>query len=58
MTPPQRDWRSYGDELEPTGREALDGPFSDLLVVDYAIHLRLCGKDPCLRRHTWHTVTC
>ena len=42
---PKRHWRSYGHEPLPTGREALDEPFSAFPSWFMRITCDRCGKD-------------
>jgi hypothetical protein len=42
---PRRYWRSYGDDPLPTGREALDEPFSAFPSWYMRITCDRCGKD-------------
>ena len=42
---PRRHWRSYGDDPLPTGREALDEPFSAFPSWYMRITCDRCGKD-------------
>jgi hypothetical protein len=42
--PPKRHWRSYGDQPLPTGREALDEPFSAFPSWSLRITCDRCGK--------------
>jgi hypothetical protein len=42
---PQRHWRSYGDGPLPTGREALDEPFSAFPSWYLRITCDRCGRD-------------
>jgi len=42
---PSRHWRSYGDDPLPTGREALDEPFSAFPSWYLRITCDRCGKD-------------
>jgi hypothetical protein len=42
---PRRHWRSYGDDPLPTGREALDEPFSAFPSWYLRITCDRCGKD-------------
>jgi hypothetical protein len=43
---PRRHWCSYGDAPLPTGREALDEPFSAFPSWYLRITCDRCGKDP------------
>jgi hypothetical protein len=45
MTTPTRHWRSYGDDPLPSGREALDEPFSAFPSWFMRITCDRCGKD-------------
>lgn len=55
---PRRHWRSYGDEPLPTGREALDEPFSAFPSWYMRITCDRCGKDRMLSEtHTPHRDT-
>ena len=50
---PKRHWRSYGDEPLPSGREALDEPFSAFPSWFMRITCDRCGKDRMLNEaHT------
>ena len=42
---PARHWRSYGDEPLPSGREALDQPFSAFPSWFLRLECDRCGKD-------------
>jgi hypothetical protein len=51
--PPQRHWRSYGDEPLPTGAEALDEPFQAFPPWFMRVTCDRCGKDRMLNEaHT------
>jgi hypothetical protein len=51
--PPQRHWRSYGDDPLPSGQEALDEPFSAFPSWFMRITCDRCGKDRMLNEaHT------
>ncbi|HME23598.1 MAG TPA: hypothetical protein VKI44_20110 [Acetobacteraceae bacterium] len=53
MPAPERHWRSYGDEPLPSGREALDEPFSAFPSWFMRITCDRCGKDRMLNEaHT------
>jgi hypothetical protein len=45
VTAPARHWRSYGNDLLPRGRDALDEPFSAFLSWFMRITCDRCGKD-------------
>jgi hypothetical protein len=52
---PRRHWRSYGDDPLPTGREALDEPFSAFPSWYMRITCDRCGKDRMTNEvHTAH----
>jgi hypothetical protein len=44
QTPPQRHWRSYGDDPLPSGKEALDEPFRAFPSWFLRIECDRCGK--------------
>jgi hypothetical protein len=43
--PPERYWRSYGDDPLPTGAEAMDEPFAAFPFWLMRIRCDRCGKD-------------
>ena len=50
---PKRHWRSYGDDMLPTGAEALDEPFAAFPSWFMRITCDRCGKDRMLNEaHT------
>jgi hypothetical protein len=44
QTPPERHWRSYGDQPLPSSAEALDEPFRAFLSWFLRIECGRCGK--------------
>ena len=45
QTPPQRHWRSYGNDPLPTGREAMDEPFRAFPSWFMRVTCDRCGRD-------------